>query len=621
MSTRKVELDFQKMDLRSKNNDLSTVHENDYDLSNANTLTNENVKLLEKRKILEKFMDANDNKDYDNADDFEDLQYDSDKYSRIKTASFDSKIKNQLETLQRRKINQITPTNIQTPRRYKSSLKSTIPNTPMGAQMYTLTEKHTEQEQDSGGSSISSRTPSSIQSQYSESDTENSDYAADYDDFGDDYEYKYDGMNLAQIFQKKQQEARKRAEDEQKLIYQQYMQSVNKRYRRPDLKIDQKYIDSLDYDDDDIEDITNDGDFENINAIDPAKLYKFKSNSAPLFPNCSTVEKKKSTPVIRMGTSVNGSPKKVKKYMSTTDMNSKLEKIPNSAYPIFNQDRTRHGINGVYYVDNDNEFDDLESIEDFNDTVTDKNYNKFRRRKDKKIDFSKYTEVPSRSSRKQRKHQNHRIRNSGHYMDGDSQTARLTKEGKIKLIRSLGKPKVRKVVPGHIYGEIVYDPDLKKWCGNEEDLVRFDTINHSKPQLIKKKESLPHVVGNMVYDDKKLRWVSITGAYEDDPFDDEDDDTVIKNDGKVDGWKANVAPPRSGINRGVSGKLVPSESTMSLADHLKKKDNYYKVTPEMYKNWKMEESRWVRKVGNWFPDDSNDIHKFKYDLKLFLNQQ
>lgn len=193
----------------------------------------------------------------------------------------------------------------------------------------------------------------------------------------------------------------------------------------------------------------------------------------------------------------------------------------------------------------------------------------------------------------------------------------MTKEGKIKLIRSLGKPKVKKVLPAHIYGEIVYDPQLKKWCGNEEDLARFETLNYSKPQLITKKESIPQIIGNMVYDDKKLRWVSITGNYEDDPFG-EDFDTIV--DEYAEPEKTKSSQLKSSIARGVSGKLVPSESSIALADHLKRGENYFKVTPEMYKVWKTEESRWVRKVGNWFPCDE-DVHKFKYDLKAFLNQQ
>lgn len=597
-----MEADFQKLKLRSSN--LSTVHEFD----ERSTLTKENVKLLEKQKMLQKYMDDTGLStgnfeedrffDEDYGDDFDD---DADGEGN-NGFDFDAQIKQQIES-QGQKKQHVKQQEQEWPqsRQRKSALRSSMA-TPIGSHVYTLVDKPTVEH--GSISSFSSRTPSSVQSQYSESDTENSDYAADYDDF----EEVGKTLNLQEKFRRKQQEAKQHVEEERLLRRKQNTNSRSK-LPRSDSRLAQHY---------DIDDITNDADFEDLNYIDPSKIYRFKANPSP--SSHGYLDRKKSLPVMRVVTSVAGSPKKVKKYLSSVDMNSKLDKYPKQSYPVYD----RHGNNN-----HERELDELDDLDDFDLTITLSDYKKLKR-KSKKIDFSQYVETPSQHQYRQHRESRdsryipQRLSSSGDYSSKnvlfstpeDSKTARLTKEGKIKLIRSLGKPMVRKVMPAHIYGEIVYDPQLKKWCGNEEDLARFETLNYSKPQLITKKQSMPQMIGNMVYDDKKLRWVSVTGNYEDDPFG-EDFDTIMNGSEEPERTKPGILK-QSG--RGVSGKLVPSESSMSLADHLKKKDSYFKVTPEMYKTWKTEEGRWVRKVGNWFPYDEN-THKFKYELKTFLNQQ
>lgn len=594
-----METEFQKLKLRPS--DLSTVHEFD----ERSTLTKENVKLLQKQKILQKYMDD----EISNGKNFGDDPFDDDDFAENFeddeagdiNFDLDARIKKQIES-QHQKKSQVNHQDQQKTRdRQKPILKSNMA-TPLGSQVFTLVERPSAEQ--GSTSSFSSRTPSSIQSQYSESDTENSDYAADYEDT----EGNGQKINLQEKFQQKQLEAKRHAEEEKRLRHSQYVSSRNLSNARQQLP--QQYMD------DEIDDITNDADFESVNFIDPSKLHRFKTNrSSPGY-----LDRKKSLPVMKMMTSVGGSPKKVKKYLSSTDMKTKADRFPQQTYPVYDYHQKEPC---------ERDLDELEGIDDFDITITLSDYKKLKR-KSKKIDFSKYVETPSQHQYKQ-----HRQSRDSRYLlyqpssgqdisgkdvyraSGDSQTARLTKEGKIKLIRSLGKPKVKKVLPAHIYGEIVYDPQLKKWCGNEEDLARFETLSYSKPQLITKKESIPQIIGNMVYDDKKLRWVSITGNYEDDPFG-EDFDTIV--DEYAEPEKTKSSQLKSGIARGVSGKLVPSESSIALADHLKRGENYFKVTPEMYKVWKTEESRWVRKVGNWFPCDE-DVHKFKYDLKAFLNQQ
>lgn len=589
-----MEKEFQKLKLKSGN--LSTVHEFD----ERNTLTKENIKLLEKSKFLQKYMENEDNDDDYDDDDYDD-DYDIDDFEKrnkyinnhnhfdtandFEDINIDHKIKNRIDLLHHETNKNIGQTI--RPKNSKHTLKSNL-STPMGSKMYVMTGVHHGQEDDSNGSTLSSRTPSSIHSQYSESDTENSDYAADFDDLDDNN--GNDKVNLLQNFQRKQMEARRRAEDEKKMHQSRYNQTKDK-YNQYNTKISNNYIETNNaYN---VDDITNDEDFENLNVIDPSKLYRFRKKSSPI-----SIGKKKSLPVMRMATGFNGSPKKIKKYLSTIDINSNLDEVIPNSYP------------SSYMGPELDRFNELDNIDDFDLTITLSDYNKLKK-KSRKIDFNRYAEIPPQHQhRYQREDQTHYQQYNN---NSNSQTSRLTREGKIRLIRSLGKPKVRKVMPAHIYGEIIYDPKLKKWCGNEEDLLRFDTI-YPKLQLIPKKESLPQIIGNMVYDDKKLRWVSVTGNYEDDPFG-ADFDTVINQESGKEKQKYNNS--RVGIPRGVSTKLIPSSS--SIIDNIKKNE-YYKVTPEMYKQWKSEESRWMRKVNNWFPFDG-DIHKFKYELKTFLNQQ
>lgn len=604
-----MESEFQKLKLRPS--DLSTVHEFD----ERSTLTKQNVKLLEKKKQLQNYIDNDDDDDYDEGftDDMSQYLGDSDTQ---REGFIDYKIKNQIDMAnQNISISNINDNNdindnnnnkkpAKTPKKLKSVLKSNL-HTPMGNQMYTIPNTHSnDANMESEGSSLSSRTPSSVHSQYSESDTENSDYAADYDEFKKEEE-EIKNINLTQMFKRKQIEAIKRAEEEKKFIQAQYLRTRNNNNNNNNKSISKKShpYTEMNYGMGNIEDITNDIDFEGMNIIDPSKLIRFRTNSSPIMP--TSLGRKKSLPIMRMVTSINGSPKKVKKYMSTMDMNSELKKIPKSTYTNFN----RYTKNEPDNFDNLNDFD-------YDLTITLSDYEKLKR-KSQNFDFSKYVENPSQHEQKRKYHKDSRYKKYIFDNENDSKTARLTKAGKIKLIRSLGKPKVRKVMPGHMYGEIVYDPQLNKWCGNEEDLFRFDSIGYVKPQLITKQESIPQVVGNMMYDDKNLRWVSMTGNYEDDPFGDEFD-TIINEVNDIEKKKPNIV--KSDFARGFSGKLIPSESSRSLADHLKKRENFYKVTPEMYKNWKTEESRWIRKVGNWFPTEG-DSHGFKYELKAFLNQQ
>lgn len=400
-------------------------------------------------------------------------------------------------------------------------------------------------------SSASSNAVSSMKSGYSESDTEKSDYDLEYENLNND-------IDLLKILRMKQMQAKNET-----LARHALSRLEKEDTRRSPTRHHDKYIDNY----------SKDSDFDDIEEIDLNKLHRF--GVSPVKMN-----KKQSLPSMTTVTSLTGSPKKVKRYQSNIDIagSTKLR------YPVF----TGH---------------ELDKIDDgVMDTPTLKTHGKSDSRK-AKINLSKYAEsnVLIDSDKSLRRELNNTILR-------DTKMAKLTREGRLRLIRSLGKPKVKKVINGHLYGELVYDPVLQKWKGNEEELARFESLNKSIPKLINNKKSeIPQVVGDMVYDNKKLKWVHIKGGYQDDPFGDDFDITFKEPVKKVEA-------------RGVSGRLVPSQSTLALSTRLNSQANYFKVTPDMYRIWKNEEERWVRKVSNWFPNDSNR-HDFKYELKTFLNKQ
>jgi hypothetical protein len=564
-----MEREFQKLNLHTT--DLSTVHEQD----ERQTLTKDNIKLLNKQQLLQKYIE--DSKKNRNADDFSDDDYEDD-------SNFDERVKHKL-TIQQQESQGRNENNKEN---NKLKLKSVL-KTPISNHMLTMTGYKANHE---SASSFSSRTPSSVNS-YSETETEHSDYAADFDD----YEFQHNNINLIQIFKQKQLEAKKIAEQTRHDNFQKY-QKQNAKLTNRNQRIKSKYYgDDNNYNEfAEIDDFSDDLDFKSFGKLDPSKLNRFKDNSI----RSKFLGRKKSMPAMKTVTGFNGSPKKIKRYSSTLDIKNNLDTLNNKNYSkAFTFKESQYPV----FVE-----DELENVADYDLTITLSDYKKLKR-KSQKFDLSKYAETPSQHHFK---HKESKIgdQNLIHLISQDSQTSRLTKEGKIKLIRSLNKPKVKKVLPGHLYGEITYDPSLKKWCGNDEDLVRFESLNHSKPQLINRPNDIPQVVGNMIYDEKKLRWVSVTGSYEDDPFDDDFDTTIKYKEPEI----------QKPISRGVSSRLVPSESNMSLGDHLRKQSQYHKVTPEMYKNWKVEEERWVRKVGNWFPNHEN-THDFKYELKVFLDHQ
>lgn len=400
-------------------------------------------------------------------------------------------------------------------------------------------------------SSLSSKARSSIQSLYSESDTEKSDYGLEYEDVDHN-------LDLMGMFKKKQMQVKNEtlARHAMNRVEKHSVNSRSSSHRYHD----HEYVDNY----------SKDPDFDNIDEIDFMKLQRF--NNSPI-----KLSTKKSMPLINVKTSITGSPRKLKRFQSSLEISTSR----NLKYPVF----TGH---------------ELDEIDDSPKTPNRKKEERHKRKV--KIDLNQYAEPVSQVKTMMNN------RSLSNTLQKDSKTSQLTREGKLRLIRSLGKPKVKKVMNGHLYGELIYDPGLLKWKGNEEELDRFESLNKAMPKLINnKKNEIPGIFGDMVYDNTKLKWVNVKGQYDDDPFGEDFDMTFREPVKRIEG-------------RGVSGRLVPSESTLSLSKNSDRPNNYFKVTPNQYRDWKNEEERWVRKVGNWFPNDS-DAHGFKYDLKGFLNRQ
>lgn len=427
---------------------------------------------------------------------------------------------------------------------------------------------HLSKRQESLSSISSSRTPSKF-SETSES-SDHSDYNDDFIDSGK--------VDLISNFKQHNQRQQKMAALEIKKHQEQ--QQFQKSNRSPT----QRYYPI-------ISPPTYDDDFDPIDDINFSKL--------------NVMERKKSMPLIQHHKSTaSSSPiKRVTKYASTLDLNNKQQSK---------------------FIDEFDQIDDL-TTEDL--TITYEDYQKLKRKSQRRIDLSKYKEEPSilhkkpssRSSRYHRQQKTQQQQQQQQQQLSSSNFDRLTRQGKLKVITVMNKPNSKRTMKGHLYGEIVYDPLKMKWTGNEEELNKFNSINNQSQLL--PKSSTPQRIGNMVYDDQKLRWVSINGKYDDDPFDDDTIDQIIPPYQQKAPTSIPAQVPIQNIQLKRS-KIVPSSSSMSLSNNLD--SHHFKVTTEMYKHWKHEEVRWVRKVGNWFNDNNDeldDISIVRYELKSFLNKQ
>ncbi|OWB72516.1 hypothetical protein B5S31_g2231 [[Candida] boidinii] len=511
-------------------------------------------------------------------------------------------------------------------------------------------------------------------SSYEESsDTEQSDYAENFDHFNDD-------IDLITRFQKHQKDL------EEKVTQNQYkkQQKIESLQKRANFKESVPGDSLFEYDHsaffDDFED------FDELQLFDKGRMHTFVkvqtvdqnnkprniTNNTTIAPSRS-IRMKKSMPLLTEKNfstpTLMGSPKK--RYIRKSSSTMELPRIINDDYR--EQDyisqpgilpRSYSAFLSVHQHPNlrlytGDELDDIELLPetDLYSTIKAGSYmppNPSHRR----IDLSRYREEPT-SSNKHRFHPvygNHSSRstvtnpstpvNKELPSTPNTNNGRLSKEGKLRAIRQMGRHNTRQVMPGHKYGEMVYDPSSKKWFGNEDELTSFDSLKR-KPGLIRntKQSNLPNedngkqIVGNMMFDTKKLRWVSMTGAYEDDPFVDMDNEfedsymEPIDNAGVDISQNAGRHPLVQQIrisenskdenmrhnSKKISRKASKISRSISLDRNMAEIKSFLHIDHEQVKSWKNEENRWSRKVGNWFPNDDQTF-EFCYELKNLLKQ-
>ena len=186
-------------------------------------------------------------------------------------------------------------------------------------------------------------------------------------------------------------------------------------------------------------------------------------------------------------------------------------------------------------------------------------------------------------------------------------------------------------------GNMSYNPNSMKWEGNEKILKKFEEVDSNviDPLLIRRNlrrdrlESLKlrsgqqrsEVVGNMVFDEKNLRWVSLSGEPPD-PFAKIDDSTTLFSN------KKNAHPSTSQTPHKKSAKITPGDTlpntrsshhTFNTYNPRLRNDNSngddsnvssfsgeeninptFCINSELLEHFYHEENRWNKKVAGWF---------------------
>jgi len=185
-------------------------------------------------------------------------------------------------------------------------------------------------------------------------------------------------------------------------------------------------------------------------------------------------------------------------------------------------------------------------------------------------------------------------------------------------------------------GDMYYNPQSMKWEGNEHILKKFDEIDSSStnPLLIKKNKTdlekienskirskssrPPEVVGDMMFDEKNLRWVSIHEEPPD-PFAGIDDIVQGQDtDMSKSPFLRSKSQTKSDIlsrSLAVNPNLRKYHSFGGIGNKYKTKSNYaseenrntsdklmstYTIGSKLLEHSYHEENRWNKKVGAWF---------------------
>jgi len=221
---------------------------------------------------------------------------------------------------------------------------------------------------------------------------------------------------------------------------------------------------------------------------------------------------------------------------------------------------------------------------------------------------------------------------------------------KLGLIQRLGSPVVVKGYSGNMR----FNLETCIWEGNNEDLKRFDSASGKKTQpgliaYISNKGI--QIVGDMVFDPAKMKWINLKSDTEQDsdPFEGMDDlDVTI---GNVAVHFSNTSPGRNiSINsvahqqhqqqqqsqrmyRAAGGGTrnytdMSSTTTLSNASSLANStastsDEYavgreFELGFDALKRFKHEEARWERKVQGWFPPDEHFNREYLGEIRSMV---
>lgn len=185
------------------------------------------------------------------------------------------------------------------------------------------------------------------------------------------------------------------------------------------------------------------------------------------------------------------------------------------------------------------------------------------------------------------------------------------RQGKpIGLVRYLNE------VPNTLNSNMKYNHTLKVWEGNDLELLKFNN-NLKKPSLIKFQDYIKKYQtsdqkddGDMVFDDKNMRWVSKTGAEEEDVFGDlKEEEPVDTRMRAPSSFKPpTITPSISNFNsRGVSNFTTRTTSTVNLNSRKssKKVDSYetgndFLISKKNIDRFLKEEAKIAKKTTNWF---------------------
>ncbi|SMN19369.1 similar to Saccharomyces cerevisiae YJR053W BFA1 Component of the GTPase-activating Bfa1p-Bub2p complex involved in multiple cell cycle checkpoint pathways that control exit from mitosis [Maudiozyma saulgeensis] len=185
-------------------------------------------------------------------------------------------------------------------------------------------------------------------------------------------------------------------------------------------------------------------------------------------------------------------------------------------------------------------------------------------------------------------------------------------------------------------GNMYYNPQSMKWEGNEHILKKFDEIDSSStnPLLIKKNKAdlekientkirskssrPPEVVGDMMFDEKNLRWVSIHEEPPD-PFAGIDDivQEQDKDTPKSPFLRSKSQTKSEMLSRSLSvnPNLRKYHSFGGIGDKYKTNSNYvsdsynntsdklastFTISSKLLEHCYHEENRWNKRVGGWF---------------------